>query len=191
MSVSSLFSSFPVLYTKRLMLRQMEASDAEEIFTYYRNPHVTEHLDWHGPASVENTRELIAAWNQAYADRRIIPWGISMSAASRSNILGTILLMPTRGAFDDTPQYPLTVGYDLNAEYWNKGIMSEALQAVIGFSREHLGPRRIQAEVYPENTSSLKLLKKLGFEEEGLLRQYMMHEVTKQLLDVVMLALLF
>ncbi|MNR59841.1 ribosomal-protein-S5-alanine N-acetyltransferase [compost metagenome] len=69
--------------------------------------------------------------------------------------------------------------------------MSEALQAVIGFSREHLGPRRIQAEVYPENTSSLKLLKKLGFEEEGLLRQYMMHEVTKQLLDVVMLALLF
>lgn len=75
-------------------------------------------------------------------------------------------------------------------DYWGKGIMSEAMQGVINFSKTQISPNRIQAEVYPENIASLKLLKKLGFQEEGLLRQYLMHEVTKTFLDVVLLALL-
>lgn len=190
MSITELFTSFPSLHTKRLQLRQMDASDAENIYRYYTNPLVSKHLDWQGPSSVEEASSLIASWNQAFVARRLLPWGICLGTTTRFEIVGTILVMPTRGSFEDTPLFPVSIGYELQAEYWNKGIMTEALEAVLDFTRKHVEIRRIQAEVYPENIASLKLLKKLGFQEEGVLRQYMMHEVTKKLLDVVMLALL-
>ena len=190
MSIAELFSTFPNLRTERLLLRQIVSEDAEDLYRYYTNPLVTRHLDWLGPSSVEDSRSLIHAWQQSFVTRRLLPWGISYRTKEHSEILGTIMVMPTRGSFDDAPLFPLSVGYELRADHWNKGIMSEALQAVLDFTRTHTDARRIQAEVYPENAASLKLLKKLGFQEEGLLRQYMMHEVTKKLLDVVMLALL-
>lgn len=190
MRVDALFSSFPFIYTERLVLRQMVASDAEDIYAFYSDPQVTKHLDWHGPSSIEDTRMLINTWNQAFEERRLIPWGISFHPAEPRHIIGTVILMPTRGIFDADHRYPLTVGYDLMTDYWGKGIMSEAMQGVINFSKTNISPHRIQAEVYPENIASLKLLKKLGFQEEGLLRQYLMHEVTKTFLDVVLLALL-
>lgn len=188
MSIEDLFSSFPFIHTERLVLRQMDSRDAADIYAFYSDPLVTKHLDWFGPPSIEDSRMLIDSWNQAFEDRKLIPWGISFS--NNTQIMGTIMLMPTRGTFEEAPRFPLTIGYDLKPEFWNKGIMSEALKAVLDFSRKHIGPRRIQAEVHPENVASLKVLKKLGFQEEGLLRQYMMHEVTKTFLDVVMLALL-
>jgi ribosomal-protein-alanine N-acetyltransferase len=82
------------------------------------------------------------------------------------------------------------VGFDLSREYWNKKIMTEALQAVIAFGFEKLGSHRIQAEVFPENTASLNLLKKMGFQIEGLLKQYLYHEGSQVFHDVLLLALL-
>ncbi|NOV02683.1 GNAT family N-acetyltransferase [Paenibacillus planticolens] len=190
MRVESLFSSFPSIYTERLVLRQMAAADAEDIYEFYSDPLVTKHLDWNGPTSIEDTRMLINSWNHAFEERRIIPWGISLNSQKPMPIIGTVILMPIRGHFEDDHRFPLTVGYDLKSEFWSKGIMSEAMQAVINYSKTHISPHRIQAEVYPENVASLKLLKKLGFQEEGVLRQYLMHEVTKTFLDVVLLALL-
>ena len=190
MSIAELFSSFPNLRTERLLLRQIVSEDAEDLYHYYTNPLVTRHLDWLGPSSIEDSRSLIDGWQQAFLTKRLLPWAISYGPSAHSEILGTIMVMPTRGDFEDAPLFPLSVGYELRADHWNKGIMSEALQAVLHFTRTHVGARRIQAEVNPENTASLRLLKKFGFQEEGLLRQYMMHEVTKKLLDVVMLALL-
>ncbi|WNR44514.1 GNAT family N-acetyltransferase [Paenibacillus roseipurpureus] len=190
MSIAELFTTFPYIRTERLFLRQIVSEDAEDLYRYYTNPLVTKHLDWLGPSSIEDSMALINGWHQAFHARKLLPWGISYGPTAQSEILGTIMIMPTRGNFEDTPLFPLSVGYELKAEHWNKGIMSEALQAVLDFTRTHVGARRIQAEVYPENAASLRLLKKLGFQEEGLLRQYMMHEVTKKLLDVIMLALL-
>jgi ribosomal-protein-alanine N-acetyltransferase len=68
--------------------------------------------------------------------------------------------------------------------------MSEALGAVISFGKKQLEAHRIQAEVVPENTVSLKLLEKFGFRQEGLFRQYLLHEATKMFLDVIMLSLI-
>jgi [ribosomal protein S5]-alanine N-acetyltransferase len=45
--------------------------------------------------------------------------------------------------------------------------MSEAVQAVIVFAFEEMGNHRFGAEVFPENTASLKILKRPGIQEEG------------------------
>jgi ribosomal-protein-alanine N-acetyltransferase len=77
--------------------------------------------------------------------------------------------------------------YYLSREYWHRGMMTEALMAVISFGFESLGLHRVQAYVRPENTASLRLLAKVGFCEEGRLRQY---DFGNEFHDVVMLSML-
>ena len=68
-----------------------------------------------------------------------------------------------------------TIGYDLKPAYWNKGITTEALTAAISAAFEGLLPcgplHRIQADTIPGNIASEKVLLKLRFKEEGILRE--------------------
>ena len=67
------------------------------------------------------------------------------------------------------------IGYDLHPAYWRQGIMTEALRAVIdyGFSEEFcFWLNRIEALTYVEHEASAGLLRKLGFQEEGIRREY-------------------
>lgn len=66
------------------------------------------------------------------------------------------------------------LGYAIDADCQGQGLMREALQAIIehAFSPSvHL--HRIQANVRPENGRSVRLLQRLGFEDEGLAREYL------------------
>ncbi len=80
------------------------------------------------------------------------------------------------------------IGYDLSRPYWRRGIMTEALEAVIEFGFERMGLNRIEAVVFVENVASHRLLEKLRFEREGVLRDY---EFLKgRFVDMVMYSLL-
>jgi len=188
MSVNEVFAQFPVLRTERLTLRQMRPADAEALFEFYSDEQLTRFLDWNGPVSLEQADELIAAWNRQFTEMRLCPWGITLTAEDR--LIGSIMYMPVRGTFADEPLFPVTVGFELARSHWSKGIMSEALQAVLIFGREKLHVHRVQAEVLPENKASLRLLEKCGFRQEGVLRQYLLHEVSRVFMDVIILALL-
>jgi len=61
-------------------------------------------------------------------------------------------------------------GYDLNYNYWNQGIMTETLTAVVDFSVHQLNINRVEASVSVGNVASIKVLKKCGFIEEGIMR---------------------
>jgi ribosomal-protein-alanine N-acetyltransferase len=63
------------------------------------------------------------------------------------------------------------MGYDLEKEHWGKGIMSEAMKAVIDFGFEKMELNRIEVYVMPRNKRSVRMIKNLGFKREGLLRQ--------------------
>lgn len=65
------------------------------------------------------------------------------------------------------------ISYALSPEYWGSGYATEVVKEVITYGFEKLGIKRIGAVVFVENTSSNKLLEKLGFEKEGVLRNYM------------------
>ncbi|MFQ5758897.1 MAG: GNAT family N-acetyltransferase, partial [Candidatus Bathyarchaeia archaeon] len=59
----------------------------------------------------------------------------------------------------------------LNPAYWGQGIMTEALRAVLKHGFEKMELNRIQAIIDSKNTRSLKLVHRLGFKKEGVLRQ--------------------
>ncbi len=65
------------------------------------------------------------------------------------------------------------IGFELHPSYWRKGFMTEAVKEVLRYSFEDLEIFRMGAITYPENESSIQLLKRLGFMKEGLLRAYL------------------
>jgi len=87
-----------------------------------------------------------------------------------SRLVGSIgLSQIARGAFHNA-----MLGYAIDGARQGQGLMHEALQAVIAHAFSpavHL--HRIQANVRPENHRSLALLQRLGFEYEGLAREYL------------------
>jgi len=85
-------------------------------------------------------------------------------------IIGSVHLSQiNQGAFCNA-----VLGYGLDAQFVGRGVMHEALAAVIQEAFEGaLNLHRLQAAVRPENTRSLNLLQRSGFETEGLARDYL------------------
>lgn len=63
------------------------------------------------------------------------------------------------------------IGFTLNRQHWGKGYMSEAARAVIDHGFNTVGLRRLEADIDPRNLGSARLLERLGFVREGLLRE--------------------
>lgn len=59
------------------------------------------------------------------------------------------------------------MGYCLSKEYWNKGYMTEAIQAVLEFAKDELHIASIYARVAVENMQSVRVLEKLHFQGGG------------------------
>lgn len=79
------------------------------------------------------------------------------------------------------------IGYWLGAEYWGRGIVTEAVQALTQYAFANFDLARIWACVFAWNPASMRVLEKAGFTREGVLRQ----AATKdgETIDVVMYAI--
>jgi [ribosomal protein S5]-alanine N-acetyltransferase len=64
----------------------------------------------------------------------------------------------------------LTIGYIIDPAHHRKGIATEAVSAMLDFCFGELGIHRVQAFIHPDNAASRRLVEKLGFRYEGLLR---------------------
>jgi RimJ/RimL family protein N-acetyltransferase len=63
------------------------------------------------------------------------------------------------------------IGYILAQQCWGQGCMAESLSALVEYGFNHLNLNRIEADIDPRNERSAKILQRLGFIQEGLLRQ--------------------
>jgi len=87
---------------------------------------------------------------------------------------GTILGQCTVSGIARGPFQAAYLGYGLDREAVGKGLMAEALRAVIGFCFGELGLHRLMANHMPENVRSARLLRSLGFVPEGYARDYLL-----------------
>ena len=158
------FDRFPRLDTERLRLRQLRVGDADALLRIFGDDAVTAYYDL--PTMTERVQvlEIINRTEQRFRRRESIRWGITRP--EEDVVLGTLALSFETG-------YRGSVGYELARAHWRQGIMSEALTAVLAFAFEQAGLHRVQALVMPGNVASAGLLRKLGFKNEGLLRDYL------------------
>lgn len=181
MDLVQVLKDIPTIRKEKITLRKIEEKDASELFQYYHNENVYRYLDWYGPESVEDAERIIGIWNKGFQEGWILRFAIVENKTN--TIIGTIFLNSFEGKRAE-------VGYELSENYWNRGIMSEALNEMIKLGFIQLGLNRIQAFVSEDNTASKQLLKKFNFQKEGYLRQYECHSVTGECKDMCLYALL-
>ena len=156
---------FPQLETTRLVLREITLNDAEFYFRHFNNEKVVEGCCFPGPKNLKAAKEELEFYCiNPFKDNRGIRWGITRKGSNE--LIGTL------GYYEwNKTARRAEIGYDLDPAYWGQGVMTEALGAVLKFGFEQMGLNRIQAIIDSENARSLKLVCRLGFKKEGVLRQ--------------------
>ena len=182
MSLESMFQSFPQITTNNLVLRRIRSTDSDALFKILSDDQVTQFYDDETFHDIVQASEQIEAWENGYRSRRCIRWGITYK--EDSTLIGTC------GYYGfHTWHMRAGIGYELARSFWRKGIMTEALSGIIDLGFREMGLNRIEAVVMPENVPSIQLLEKLGFCDEGILREYE-NWGTKGFMDLCMLSLL-
>jgi len=144
----------------------MNLEDTDFLFKEWSDPEVTYFMRDEEPL---NKKEQAEAVIRRYQAPENIPnskwWGIEL--------LETHQLIGTCGFFGwNLYHHHAEIGYDLSPNFWGKEIMPEALQTLLRYGFTEMDLNRIQAMTHSENHRSQKVLLKLGFQKEGLLREY-------------------
>lgn len=151
--------------TERLLLRRFSVLDAQHMYeNWARDPNVTQYLTWPPHESPEFTAKLLSDWVKQYENSDNYQWCIELKATSQAiGSIGAVKLFENIDA--------VKLGYCIGAAYWGKGLMTEALGAVIQFFFQKVGAHRIQAVHDVENPASGRVMQKCGMEFEGKCRR--------------------
>lgn len=143
--------------TERLVLRPMQPGDATAVFDIFSIPEVTRYYEI----------DALVEFSQAvHLTEHFI-------ANGRFAILMSGRMIGSCGLFAVHQEYrSASLGYDLSSDFRGRGIMHEALVALLQYGFSSLGLNRINALVYPENRASIRVLEKLGFGMEGVMREF-------------------
>ena len=160
----SMFSTLPRLETERLILRPLKMGDARDLFAYARDPEVSRHVLWDTHENIGQSRQFLRAAIRQY--RRGLPGSFAITLKSSGRMIGTVGFM-----WVNIDNRSAEVGYSLGRDYWNQGIMTEALREVIAFGFDKLQLNRIEAQHETDNPASGRVMAHVGMREEGLLRQ--------------------
>ena len=157
---------FPALITETLFLRRIDPEDARDLMAVFGDDEVAQYLDGPTLQSEEEVMEIVTWAQGIFAAGSGIRWGIARQE-QEGVLIGTCGFHVWSKAHAHAQ-----IGYDLAPRYWRRGIMTEALQAIIGYGFERMELNRIEAHVLPHNPASLGILGKLGFQSEAILRDY-------------------
>jgi ribosomal-protein-alanine N-acetyltransferase len=152
----------PVLVTPRLTLREIRMSDAAQLLGVARSPEVSRFM-WPAPAELEGFRRFIEwAWAERAAGKYIgfviVPQGAAAAA-------GLFELRQMQPGF-----FRAELGFFIEPAYWGTGLFTEAAQLVLDFAFRVVGIHRIEARATVDNIRSNRVLRKLGAQQEGVLR---------------------
>jgi RimJ/RimL family protein N-acetyltransferase len=152
------------IHTRRLLLRPLQPGDEQPLYAIFGDPEVMRY--WSSPpwTSPDSGREMVERDLAAGPDA---DW-LRLAVVQRDGhaLIGTCTL------FDHRPQSRRAeLGYALARAAWGRGVMHEALSALLDHGFEAWGLNRVEADIDPRNQASARALERLGFQREGLLRE--------------------
>lgn len=175
--------STPILKTDRLILRQFADSDASRIHHLVNDKEVaytTHYIPYPYPEGA--AEEWLKEHEQLVRVGEAVVFAVCIAGKEidTDKLIGSAdaenqtepLLIGTVGLAIANLDHRAELGYWLGREYWGQGYGTEAVTAAIDFGFDALGLHRIFATHIQRNVASARVLKKVGFKREGVLRQH-------------------
>jgi ribosomal-protein-alanine N-acetyltransferase len=149
------------LTTERLQLRPLTLEDAPDVFAIRSNKQLVKYVN---RPLCANVALFITRIDNSIIENLSAYWGVALHDSTE--IIGAICLWQF-----EHENYRAEIGYEIMPSLQGKGLMQEAVNAVVqyGFNMLHL--HSITAQLHPENNASIRLLEKTGFQKEGHFRE--------------------
>lgn len=159
---------FQNLDTHRLILRKVEDHDLAFIHRGLSDEKVTQYMLIHYP-TLESAREQLHYYYEQYASKNGYYWVMELqSSQTPIGIIGiTNIKMEHRRA---------ELGYWLLPEFQHQGYTKEAANKILSYCFTELGLNRVEADTETENWGSNRVLEILGFQKEGVFKEYEMNK---------------
>lgn len=162
-AVLAALPSFPRIQGKRMRLRGPTPDDADDLFALFSDPEVMRYWSRAPMRERGEAEGLIGEMLEAFERRELLNWVI---ATPDDRAVGTCTLF----RFD--PRHRRAeVGYALRSDHWGRGLASEAVSLAIDWALRTLDLHRVEADIDPRNDASRRVLERLGFHSEGVLRE--------------------
>jgi RimJ/RimL family protein N-acetyltransferase len=144
--------------TERLILRPLRIEDAEALHPMYSDADANTYGSHPSTTTFEESR---ARLEKSLNDKTWRAWAVTLKGDDAA--IGTVACYEKR-------QGKVTeIGYVLKRAFWGKGLVTEAVAAMIDLLFAE-GQRRVFADTDPDNTASIAVLRRLGFTLEATLR---------------------
>ncbi len=152
-----------IIETERLQLRRLSTDDAEFILRLLNEPSFIQNIGDRGVRTVDDARGYIVKGPITSYEK--FGFGLWMVETRSPTAPVGICGLLKRDVLED-----VDIGYALLPEFWSQGYALEAASAVVLYAREKLGLRRVVAVTNSDNQSSIRLLEKMGFKYERMVR---------------------
>ena len=154
------------LETERLILRRFTVSDADEMYrNWASSEEVAKFLTWEPHANAEETAGLLKLWVSDYEKPDCYNWVLELK--SEGIVIGNISVVRI---CEETKCAVL--GWCLGTQWWGRGCMPEAGNAVLRYLFGTVGMNRVCANHDIGNPKSGRVMQKIGMQYEGTLRQH-------------------
>ena len=158
-------SNFPELTTDRLRLREMTLDDVDWCLKHFSKPEIVEGIGFPAPKDKGSAREEFELYIlRPWREKTGVYWGIELKDGP--GLIGSAGFYKWNQAHRKAE-----IEYDLDPAHWGKGIMREALEAIIEYGFVEMDLNRITLLVISSNERSLRLVRRLGFLQEGVMRE--------------------
>jgi ribosomal-protein-serine acetyltransferase len=146
-----------------VLLRPLEEADGEELYALVEEnrPHLARWMPWAAGQTREGATAFIRKAIKQEQDEDAVQVAMLVDGA----IVGVL------GHEIDRQNSSTTIGYWLAAQHQGKGLMTAAVERLVSHAFDELNLNRVELEVAPDNSRSRALAERLGFREEGVLRE--------------------
>lgn len=146
-----------MLETERLILRRFVESDADAMFqNWASSAENLAYVTWNPHPDVEMTRKSIRNWVASYTNPNYYKWAICLKE-NPEQVIGDISIVEM-----NVKDSSCEIGYILGKNYWGRGMMTEALKAVLDFCFTQAGFQKVRARYASLNPASGRVMEKAG-----------------------------
>jgi RimJ/RimL family protein N-acetyltransferase len=163
------FNPFPVLETEHLRLRQITEDDKNELFALRSDKDIMHFVPRPLMTSIDEAVAHIQMITENIEKQEFINWAIALKVDNK--LMGVIGFYRMQ-----KENYRAEVGYMLHTDFHKKGIMHEALTAIVDYGFTQMKLHSIEAVIDPRNMASENVLIRNGFVKEAHFKENFFYE---------------